>query len=56
MLVKEKDWLGTHIILDQQEVDLLSKNYKVYGYPKYFLIDQMGKIVSEELPDRHQKE
>ncbi len=46
MLVKEKDWLGTHIILDQLEVDLLSKNYKVIGYPKYFLIDQTGKIVS----------
>ncbi len=46
MLAKEKDWLGTHIILDQQEVDLLGREYKVNGYPKYFLIDQMGKIVS----------
>jgi hypothetical protein len=46
MLVKEKDWLGTHIILDQEEAELLSKNYMVIGYPTYFLIDQGGKIVS----------
>jgi hypothetical protein len=45
-IVKEKDWLGTHIILDQQEADRLDRNYKDVGVPKFFLIDQMGKIVS----------
>jgi len=48
MLVKEKDWLGSHIILDQQESDSLSINYKVIGIPKYLLIDQTGKIVSAD--------
>jgi len=48
MLVKEKDWLGTHIILDQRENDVLSRNYKVIGIPKYLLIDQTGKIVSAD--------
>jgi thiol-disulfide isomerase/thioredoxin len=46
MLVKEKDWLGTHIFLDHRESDSLHRNYKVIGIPEYFLIDQMGKIVS----------
>ena len=48
MLAKEKDWLGTHIILDQQENDALTKNYKLIGIPKYLLIDQNGKIVSAD--------
>lgn len=47
-LAKEKDWLGTHIILDQREHDSLSRNYKVVGIPKYLLIDQTGKIVSAD--------
>jgi thiol-disulfide isomerase/thioredoxin len=47
-LIKEKDWLGTHIILDQRERDNLSSNYKVTGIPKYLLIDQTGKIVSAD--------
>jgi thiol-disulfide isomerase/thioredoxin len=45
-LTKEKDWLGIHIILDKREIDSLSENYKLYGIPKYFLIDQSGRIVS----------
>ena len=48
MLVKEKDWLGTHIILDQREHDTFARNYKVIGIPKYLLIDQTGKIVSAD--------
>jgi thiol-disulfide isomerase/thioredoxin len=46
MLGKEKDWFGTHIILDKLQRESLSRNYKVIGIPKYFLIDQKGKIVS----------
>jgi thiol-disulfide isomerase/thioredoxin len=46
MLDKEYDWLGIHIILDEQEHENLLRNYKVAGVPKYFLIDQSGKIVS----------
>lgn len=46
MLVKEKDWLGTHIILDERAKDTFSRNYKVIEIPKYLLIDQNGKIVS----------
>jgi thiol-disulfide isomerase/thioredoxin len=45
-LGKEKDWLGTHIILDQRDHDTFARNYKVAGIPKYLLIDQSGKIVS----------
>lgn len=48
LLGREKDWLGTHIILDQRESDSLSRNYKVNGIPKYLLIDQTGKIVSAD--------
>jgi thiol-disulfide isomerase/thioredoxin len=48
MLVKENDWLGTHIILDQRESDSLSRNYNVIAIPKYLLIDQNGKIVSAD--------
>ena len=47
-LGNEKDWLGTHIILDQREHDTFAKNYKVVGIPKYLLIDQAGKIVSAD--------
>lgn len=46
MLAKEKSWLGTHMIVDRHEVELIVRNYKVIGYPKYLLIDKMGKIVS----------
>jgi thiol-disulfide isomerase/thioredoxin len=48
MLAEENDWLGTHIILDKQEVDSLTKNYQVDGYPKYILIDKTGKVVSAD--------
>ena len=48
MLDKEKDWLGTHIILDKREEDTFARNYKVEGIPKYLLIDQTGKIVSAD--------
>jgi len=47
-LVKEKDWLGTHIILDEKGSDSLWRNYKLNGIPKYLLIDQTGKIVSAD--------
>ena len=47
-LGNEKDWLGTHIILDQREHDTFARNYKVVGIPKYLLIDQTGKIVSAD--------
>ena len=47
-LGNEKDWLGTHIILDQKEHDTFARNYKVIGIPKYLLIDQNGKIVSAD--------
>jgi thiol-disulfide isomerase/thioredoxin len=47
-LGNEKDWLGTHIILDQRESDTFERNYKVVGIPKYLLIDQKGKIVSAD--------
>lgn len=46
MLDKEKDWHGTHIILNRRDSDILSRDYKVGGIPKFFLIDQSGKIVS----------
>jgi len=47
-LGKEKDWLGTHIILDQKAHETFAKNYKVVSIPKYLLIDQTGKIVSAD--------
>ena len=47
-LAKEKEWLGTHIILDKSEHDIFAKNYKLRGIPKYLLIDQNGKIVSTD--------
>ena len=47
-LVKEKDWLGTHIILDEKGSDSLWRNYKVNSIPKYLLIDQTGKIASAD--------
>ena len=48
MLDNEKDWLGTHIILDQREHDTFARNYKLGGIPRYLLIDQTGKIVSAD--------
>jgi thiol-disulfide isomerase/thioredoxin len=48
MLDNEKDWLGTHIILDRQELDTFVRNYKLGGIPRYLLIDQTGKIVSAD--------
>lgn len=44
MLANENDWFGVHIIIDQGQVQNMDRNYKVIGYPKYFLIDQVGKI------------
>ena len=45
MLAKENDWKGIHIVLDEEQVESLQRNYKVNGYPKYFIIHK-GKIVT----------
>jgi len=44
----EKDWLGTHIILDERQTDTFAKKYKLRGIPRYLLIDQTGKIISAD--------
>ncbi|HEX6226598.1 MAG TPA: TlpA disulfide reductase family protein [Chryseolinea sp.] len=48
MLDIEKDWHGTHIILDQQALDTFARNYKLGPIPRYLLIDKAGKIVSAD--------
>jgi thiol-disulfide isomerase/thioredoxin len=45
-LTTDKDWKGLHINVDEQTYELLIREYKMFGVPQYFLIDEQGKILS----------
>ncbi|MBL7862164.1 MAG: TlpA family protein disulfide reductase [Cyclobacteriaceae bacterium] len=49
-VAQETEWKGIHINLNKEQTDSLGINYRVIGYPKYFLIDKSGKIVSARAP------
>ena len=49
-VAKEKDWKGVHINLSKSQTDSLAVKYRVVGYPKYFLIDKDGRIVTSRAP------
>lgn len=49
-VAKEENWKGVHINLTEEEKERLTKNYRIAGYPKYFLIDKNGNIVTNKAP------
>jgi len=49
-LEKEKDWKGVHINLSKAQIDSLGINYRVVGYPQYFIIDKDGRIITAKAP------
>lgn len=49
-VAQEMEWKGIHVNLNQEQTDSLGINYRVIGYPKYFLIDKSGKIVTARAP------
>ena len=55
-LVKEKDWLGTHIILDQQEARYFCQKLQSYRlFQNIFSLIKRVKSFRQMLLDRHQK-
>ncbi|HEU5145973.1 MAG TPA: TlpA disulfide reductase family protein [Chryseosolibacter sp.] len=44
-LDKNKNWKGTHIIIEREKIASLYKAYKFQGIPAYMLLDQAGDIV-----------
>ncbi len=55
-IAKESDWKGVHINLTEEQKELLATNYRVTGWPRYFIIDKDGKIVTAKAPRPSSKE
>lgn len=55
-ITKEPSWGNVHINLNKKETEQLIELYKVTGYPKYFLIDKDGKIVTVQAARPSSKE
>jgi thiol-disulfide isomerase/thioredoxin len=55
-IAKEPSWGNVHINLNKKEAEQLIELYKVTGYPKYFLIDKDGKIVTVQAARPSSKE
>ena len=49
-LLKKEQWKGVHINQSTEQSEVTSNDYKVVGYPQYFIIDQAGKIVTAKAP------
>ena len=49
-LEKKPNWVGVHINQTPDQNELMCTDYRVVGYPKYFLVDQSGKIVTAKAP------
>lgn len=52
MVTANKEWVGTHIIEPKEsDVPSIMTSYKIWGIPRYILIDKKGKIVSADAPN-----
>ncbi|WP_162915361.1 TlpA family protein disulfide reductase [Paraflavitalea soli] len=49
-LIKEKNLPGEHYFLDADASKLFLGNYRITGFPTYWLIDKKGKIVTKLAP------